>query len=262
LCLAEAENNLILGVALASRGNRVAREHAYWATVMSGDAVVGCAIRTPPQPLVVSRLPPTAIQPLVEDVGEVFPTPPGINGPKDEAEALALAWASRHGVAWRVRMRLQIHSLTEPRRVPDPPQGGLRRARAEDVSLARAWVDAYVRDTGIAPPTVDVAAAMIEQGRLFLWIEDGEPRTMAAAGRDTTTGCAIHSVYTPPHLRRRGYATAAVGKLGDELLKSGRRFCCLYTDAANPTSNSIYAKLGYRRVRDDAEVAFEASDSS
>ena len=43
----------------------------------------------------------------------------------------------------------------------------------------------------------------------------------------------------------------------ETLLRSGRRFCCLYTDRANPTSNSIYAKVGYRPIRDDEEIAFE-----
>jgi len=40
------------------------------------------------------------------------------------------------------------------------------------------------------------------------------------------------------------------------VLKGGRRFCCLYTDVANPTSNSIYAKIGYRPIRDDVEIDF------
>jgi predicted GNAT family acetyltransferase len=81
---------------------------------------------------------------------------------------------------------------------------------------------------------------------------------MAATTRPTRSGCSINTVYTPPRHRRRGYATAAVAALSDALLKGGRRFCCLYTDAANPTSNSIYAKIGYRPIRDDAELAFEA----
>jgi predicted GNAT family acetyltransferase len=34
----------------------------------------------------------------------------------------------------------------------------------------------------------------------------------------------------------------------------------LYTDLANPTSNSIYQAVGYRRVGDAVELRFEAPD--
>ena len=36
----------------------------------------------------------------------------------------------------------------------------------------------------------------------------------------------------------------------------GRRFCFLYTDLANPTSNAIYERIGYVRICDSAEIAF------
>jgi predicted GNAT family acetyltransferase len=40
-------------------------------------------------------------------------------------------------------------------------------------------------------------------------------------------------------------------------LAGGRRFCFLYTDLANPTSNKIYADIGYERVCDAIDYAFE-----
>ena len=33
-------------------------------------------------------------------------------------------------------------------------------------------------------------------------------------------------------------------------LDDGKRFCFLFTDAANPTSNHIYQEIGYEHVRD------------
>ena len=41
------------------------------------------------------------------------------------------------------------------------------------------------------------------------------------------------------------------------LLDGGRASCTLYTDLANPTSNSIYAKIGYRPVADFHDMVFE-----
>jgi predicted GNAT family acetyltransferase len=63
-------------------------------------------------------------------------------------------------------------------------------------------------------------------------------------------------VYTPPQLRGRGYATSLVAELSRALLDAGRRFCFLYTDLANPTSNAIYERIGYVKVAEAAMVAF------
>jgi len=38
--------------------------------------------------------------------------------------------------------------------------------------------------------------------------------------------------------------------LTEQLLAEGRRYCFLMTDLANPTSNAIYARIGYRPVCD------------
>jgi predicted GNAT family acetyltransferase len=118
-------------------------------------------------------------------------------------------------------------------------------------------MEAFVRDVGLPRFGPDPTQPLIASGRLFFWVDDGNARAMVATTRETRSGCAVNTVYTPPQFRRRGYATAAVATLSEMLLESGRRFCCLYTDLANPTSNSIYAKIGYRPIRDDAEIAFE-----
>ena len=106
------------------------------------------------------------------------------------------------------------------------------------------------------PQLDDVAERTIGRGSVYLWIDANAPRATVAYGRVTATGCAIYGVYTPPESRRRGYATAAVATLSKRLLESGRSFCSLYTDLANPTSNSIYAKIGYEPVRDDTQISF------
>jgi hypothetical protein len=64
-------------------------------------------------------------------------------------------------------------------------------------------------------------------------------------------------VYTPPELRGRGYATALTAELSQRLLDQGRRFCFLFTDLTNPTSNAIYERIGYVRVAESAMVAFD-----
>ena len=66
----------------------------------------------------------------------------------------------------------------------------------------------------------------------------------------------VGPVYTPPDGRRRGYAEAVTAAVTARALARGRRFCFLFTDLANPTSNGIYRRIGYRPVCDVDQWAF------
>jgi len=79
---------------------------------------------------------------------------------------------------------------------------------------------------------------------------------MAQKAGKTPNGNSVNFVYTPPELRRRGYATECVAKLSKYLLEEGNKFCFLFTDLIDPISNSIYQKVGYRSVIDVDEFQF------
>ena len=91
---------------------------------------------------------------------------------------------------------------------------------------------------------------------MYVWDHD-RPVSMALVQRETAHGICVSMVYTPPQLRERGYATSCVGALTQRMLDAGKQFCCLYTDLTNPTSNSIYRKIGYEPVCDSEDLAFE-----
>ncbi len=73
---------------------------------------------------------------------------------------------------------------------------------------------------------------------------------MARYGSPTPHSVRISAVYTPPELRGHGCASACVAALTRRLLDDGWAFTTLFTDLANPTSNRIYARIGYRPVCD------------
>ena len=73
---------------------------------------------------------------------------------------------------------------------------------------------------------------------------------MAAVPRRTPWSSAVSLVYTPPALRGNGFASATVAALSQRELDAGMRWCSLFTDLANPTSNHIYAEVGYRPAAD------------
>jgi predicted GNAT family acetyltransferase len=67
----------------------------------------------------------------------------------------------------------------------------------------------------------------------------------------------IGPVYTPPRLRGRGYASSAVAAACRRALAAGARRCVLFTDVDNPTSNRIYASVGFRPFEDWEDHRFE-----
>ncbi len=92
---------------------------------------------------------------------------------------------------------------------------------------------------------------------MYLWENRDRVVSMAGASGETPNGIRIGPVYTPPELRGRGYASALTAAVSQHQLDSGRRFCFLFTDLANPTSNKIYRAIGYEPVTDVDQYAFE-----
>ena len=92
-------------------------------------------------------------------------------------------------------------------------------------------------------------------GRLWFWDRGGEAVSMAVSREPLLGVVRISGVYTPPEKRKHGYAAACVHALSKRLSDAGNR-CILYTDLGNPTSNSIYRRLGYRAVAEALRYRF------
>jgi predicted GNAT family acetyltransferase len=148
-------------------------------------------------------------------------------------------------------MRQRIHELRAVIAPARPAPGRLRPARASEAEVLTPWVGDMLALIGDRRVAADLARERIAGGNLFVW-EDGRPVSMAGWTGKTPNGVRINFVYTPAPLRGRGYATTAVAALSQRLLDQGNRYCCLYTDLANPTSNAIYQRIGYRPIRDAA----------
>ena len=260
----EARHNLALGLAGTIRDSPdLYAERRFWC-VLDGDDVVGAALRTPPHNLVLARPANDAV--LDELVAAIEGELPGVVGATPEVHAFAARWSRRRSCDVRVELEQGVYALDAVQPVQRPP-GTAREATAADRSLVVAWWNDFARealpthqyDEERSERTIDHRLRAPEAG-VWLWEDDGEIVSLAGYGGATPTGIRIGPVYTPPRLRGRGYATALVADLSQHLLDRGRRFCFLYTDLANPTSNAIYERIGYRRVCDSVEVEFIARE--
>jgi hypothetical protein len=257
----EAEHNLILGIAgwLQDEPGPANDAPPLLATVTDRMRVVAAAVRTPPRNLVLSEVDePVAVEALADGLaGEELP---GVVGPPEAVQAFAERWTERTGDGWEVQLQERIFRL---RRVvaPRPTRGIVRPAAVSDRDLVVEWIVAFEREAlpehspaEQVAETVDDSLAGVGR-RIFLW-EDAEPVSLVGVGGATPNGIRIGPVYTPPRFRGHGYASALTATVSQAMLDEGRRFCFLYTDLANPTSNKIYQAIGYKPVTDALMVGF------
>jgi len=257
LMRAEAVNCLGLGIvsSLVSDPGRYPKAHLL--SVEDPSGLHGVAWMTPPWPLGLSPMPRAAVASLVEHVATLEDRVSGVVGPKPAVDEFKELWLSReHRLQSTVEQRIySLERVSPPRSVP----GALRIATEGDRECVMEWSRCFVQECGITDSPEAVrqhVRASLANGSRVLWESEGEAVSMAAFGGRTPSGVRINWVYTPPEHRRHGYASAVVAALSQKLLDQGRKFCFLYTDLANPTSNSIYQTIGYSPVCDSAHHTF------
>jgi GNAT superfamily N-acetyltransferase len=253
----EDEHNLVLGLAgILGSTPATGPEGCFFATVEHGDEVVGAVFRTPPYKAGVTRMPVAAASAVAGALATRYRELPALFGPVDEALAVGAAWAELRGVEARRGLPQRMYRLDEvvlPTGVP----GSMRLAVEGDLPTVHRWADGFAEDAGGAfatPPRTRVG--WVSGSGAFLWEDAGTPVSMAVASGRTDHGVRIGYVYTPPERRGRGFASALVAALSRRQLDEGARFCVLYTDLTNPTSNAIYPRIGYRPLMDLVDVDF------
>ncbi|HYY63313.1 MAG TPA: GNAT family N-acetyltransferase [Gaiellaceae bacterium] len=256
----EARHNLMLGILATLRDHpSFYPQYRLW-LVEDAAAIQGAAVRTPPHNLVLARpRDDGALEALAHGIDDELP---GVIGALPEADAFAAFWSDRTATTPVTHRGQAIFQLDRVDRVSGVA-GRMRDAETADRPILIEWWGAFAQEALGETATEAAVTREIDhrldadEAGIVLW-EDGEAVSFAAYGNPTPNGIRIGPVYTPPERRARGYASALVAELSERLL-TARRFCFLYTDLANPTSNKIYEQIGYRRVCEAAEIRFAAS---
>lgn len=231
-------------------------ENARWWAGLDGDDVVAAFMHTPPYPLHIGLSTAEAAQELAEHLAAEGYAPPGVGGLRAPAEAFAAAWTQATGAEATMVMELGAFDLPSRAVLPFEVPGSYRHAGTDDLGLVDGWAhDFHVEALPDGPREVPSLAPHVADGRVGLWVVEGEPVSMGYASRANGGVTRVSGVWTPPGLRGNGYASAVVAALSNDRIDHGER-CMLYTDLANPTSNAIYQALGYRRVGDSVTIRF------
>jgi uncharacterized protein len=260
----EVVNALPLGLALRVAAAQTPIEPPpYFAAAADAAGPVLTAVMTPPHRLTVysnRQEPTTALTMLARDLIHGGWPVPGVFGRMPLPEQFAAVWTRLTGRPARVERRQGVYELTAVQ-PPAHPRGHLRPAAAADLELLAQWTMEFYREAlgeGDPEETRRAVLGRLANGDLYIW-DDGGPVSMAGTTRPLRHGITISLVYTPPALRGRGYASACVAALSQRQLDAGYRFCTLFTDLNNPTSNHIYQEIGYQWVCEFHEIHFAAA---
>ncbi len=227
----------------------------YW-VVRNGAMVTGVAFQSPLDfPLLLTPMDDESVEALADAVAEAKIAVPGVNADAATSARFAGQWAERRKVPARPVSGLRLYHCPTVR-LRDGVAGCLRRAGLDDRDRLVAWTQAFaleVDELGDAPAVV--VDRRLSDGRFWMWDVDGTPVSMATHSTPVAGTVRIQFVYTPPGARGQGYAGACVGHLSQALRAQGVR-CILYTELINPTSNSVYRRIGYRAVADVLRYSF------
>ncbi len=251
----------------AGRPADPAAPYRWWVVAHDHGEVVGVAMRTAPfepYPLFVLPMPEEAALALARALYARGEPVGGVNGALPAAETCAGELAALTGGEMRGERPTRLHRLDEvvP---PAPAVGSLRPATADEAELAVAWFHAFSaaadEQAGRVPGSMHQAVVTSEQlerritdEQVWFWVDEQDAPVHLTAVHPPAFGAArIAPVFTPAEHRGRGYAGNAVAALSQRILDAGA-VPCLFTDRANPTSNRLYAALGYRPVVDMVDL--------
>lgn len=246
-------NNLILSLLEARMA--YPEPGRYWLASRNG-TVAGVAFQSPlTYPVQLTPMEFDAAAAMADAIAGSGVFLPGVSGEAATAACFAGQWTEHRRLDVAAIAGLRIYELGELKEIGSL-EGNLRRASSADRDLMIQWVREFQSE--VHEPAADVERLVdtrLASGQLWIW-EGTAPKSMAMSTRPVADITRIGGVYTPPENRKHGYAAACVHSLSKLERDAGHR-CILYTDLANPTSNSIYRRIGYRAVAEVLRYRFD-----
>lgn len=254
LLRSEVKNSTILAIVhLVINGDHPFGTPIYMASIENEEGIVGCAVRAPPDSLVLANIPIDAMPLLVTDISTVYESLPGVTGMEHEARAFAKLWMKQRGDTTTIN-HWCWYALEQVFAPSKPAPGTLRLADAADVDLVRSWAPRFANETNTLLDVADFYERRVRTDSLYLWLDEA-PRTVVAVSAQTPNSIRISGVFTAPEFRRNGYASSAVASVSQLMLDAGHQFCVLFADGSDPSANRIYQEIGYGPIFNNVNIS-------
>lgn len=247
------------------------RPFDWWAVVRDRNGEpAGAAMRTAPfapYPVYLLPMPQAAAIGLARVLVERGEWVGGANGALPATRTFAEEAARLQHGSVRLLEETRLHELRSLIPPPLPRLGRVRPAVAAEAELMVAWFEAFgveaAEQAGRPQPHPgpetgrETMLRRISAGEIWVWADENDrPVHVTGFNRSGIGMARIGPVFTPREHRGRGHAAAVVAEVGRRLLGEGLRVC-LFTDTANPTSNALYARIGFVPVSEQEHVAIE-----
>lgn len=258
----ESFHNLILGLAYGIRNKKIKTTKPLFYSIKENEKVIACALRSnSDKPLIVTEMSVDGVDLLIQDLVNNNSELMAIVGEESSANYFKDQWTKIKNLNFKINIHLGVYECFKVV-FPVIISGEIIRATEEHKDILRKNIKGFLQDCFPDNPIVDdnIETLMnrhLDNNSLFLLKnKKKEIVSMAANTRSTLNGGTISLVYTPPTLRGRGYASSMVALLSGKIMSDGKKFASLFTDLANPTSNSIYQKIGFVKIGQNIHFDF------
>ena len=183
----------------------------------------------------------------------------GVVGPKETVELFAKNWCKEKQSEIVHRMAQGVYELKKVKR-PKSLEGNLVKYEPKYREVLERFIKGFMKEVfpyeDRSNEIQEVCARHAKNETAHFLEVEGRVLAMAVNNRESKNAATISLVYTPPESRGKGYGSAVTALLSEKMLKQGKEKCNLFTDLSNPTSNSIYQKIGYQKIGESLHVRF------
>ena len=245
----EIENNIIIGVVNQLKSQDTNSDIYLGSSSLDG-SIDGAFLMTPPHRLsIAANSSNKAIDLLIENLKSLNILIPGIIGLKQETQYFIRLWNSIVPIVVQQNKKLLCYKLNSVKHFSQA-EGKFSLAEVEDQNLIVEYLTNFHQETGAISTTGEalvqkVSTGIAQKNKYYTWKNKEELLAIAVIVRQTQNFSVIGGVYTPKKHRGLGYASSIVSELSKLKLAQGNKYCCLFADSANHTSNKIYQNIGY-----------------
>lgn len=250
----ESLNNLILGLAYMIKNKKMETTEPLYYSIVKNEIVIGCALRSNvDKPLVITAMAELALDLLIDDLNQNQIKLASVVGEELSSTYFKNKWTKIKNLNFKINMHLGVYECLKVI-MPKSISGELILATECDKKLIIDYVTGFSRDCFPNNPSsaerIESSTNLHLKNRSLFLLKSNKDEilSMAANSRSTPNSGTISLVYTPPNLRGKGYGSQVVALLTDKIIRDGKKFTNLFADLTNPTSNSIYQKIGYTKI--------------
>jgi predicted GNAT family acetyltransferase len=259
----ESFNNLMLGLAISLRDQKFIPQNPVFYSIQSNNDKIACAlISDRNKPLMLSLMPNIAVELLIKNLIENNIEVSAVIGDELTTNYFKNHWIlSNKHLNFKINTHLGVYECSQVV-MPEQVSGKLILASNDHKKILKVFIRGFLKDFCPEDPENDdetIEAIMnhhLDLSCIYLLQNmDNELVSMAAIIRSTTNTDTVGFVYTPDHCRGKGYGSSIVALLSDRIIKEGR-IANLFTDLTNSTTNTIYPKVGYRKIGQNIHYDF------